>query len=174
MLVDIPNDVLKAVVTQTSPARRSSRSRADGAGPRASDAAVRDAVARIRSARRPVAIIGGGVRAGAVDLYRMFVAMLGLPHAATINALGAAAPGDPSYLGMLGMHGLKAANKAVQRADLIVALGMRFDDRVTGKPDRFAREATVIHADIDATEFGKIIARRRRRCTAICATRCAR
>jgi acetolactate synthase-1/2/3 large subunit len=83
--------------------------------------------------------------------------MLGLPHAATIMALGAAAPGDPNYLGMLGMHGLKAANKAVQRADLIVALGMRFDDRVTGKPDRFAREATVIHADIDATEFNKII-----------------
>jgi acetolactate synthase-1/2/3 large subunit len=84
--------------------------------------------------------------------------MLGLPHSATINALGSAAPGDSSYLGMLGMHGLKAANKAVQRADLIVALGMRFDDRVTGKPDRFAREAVVVHADIDATEFGKIIA----------------
>jgi acetolactate synthase-1/2/3 large subunit len=83
--------------------------------------------------------------------------MLGLPHAATINALGSAAPGDANYLGMLGMHGLKAANKAVQRADLLVALGMRFDDRVTGKPDRFARDAAVIHADIDATEFGKIV-----------------
>jgi acetolactate synthase I/II/III large subunit len=156
VLVDIPNDVLKAQISVTAaPMKPFARG---GAGPRVSDAAVRDAVARIRSARRPVAIIGGGVRAGAVDLYRMFVAMLGLPHAATINALGAAAPGDSAYLGMLGMHGLKAANKAVQRADLIVALGMRFDDRVTGKPDRFAREATVIHADIDRTEFGKIIA----------------
>jgi acetolactate synthase I/II/III large subunit len=157
VLIDIPNDILKAIVTEDvtdPPAKPFAR---EGAGPRASDAAVRDAVARIRSARRPVAIVGGGVRAGAVDLYRMFTAMLGLPHAATINALGAAAPGDASYLGMLGMHGLKAANKAVQRADLIVALGMRFDDRVTGKPDRFAREATVIHADIDATEFNKII-----------------
>jgi acetolactate synthase-1/2/3 large subunit len=156
VLVDIPNDVLKAAVKDVTdpPVKPFAR---EGAGPRASDAAVSDAVARIRSARRPVAIIGGGVRAGSVDLYRMFTAMLGLPHAATINALGAAAPGDPSYLGMLGMHGLKAANKAVQRADLILALGMRFDDRVTGKPDRFAREATVIHADIDATEFNKII-----------------
>ncbi|MDB5072882.1 MAG: ilvB [Candidatus Eremiobacteraeota bacterium] len=156
VLIDIPNDVLKAAVKDVTdpPVKPFAR---EGAGPRASDAAVSDAVARIRSARRPVAIIGGGVRAGSVDLYRMFTAMLGLPHAATINALGAAAPGDPSYLGMLGMHGLKAANKAVQRADLIVALGMRFDDRVTGKPDRFAREATVIHADIDATEFNKII-----------------
>ncbi|HEY0382269.1 MAG TPA: biosynthetic-type acetolactate synthase large subunit [Candidatus Elarobacter sp.] len=155
VLVDIPNDVLKAHLDVTAaPAEPFARG---GAGPRASDAAIRDAVARIRSARRPVAIVGGGVRAGAVDLYRLFVAMLGLPHAATINALGAAAPGDASFLGMLGMHGLKAANKAVQRADLIVALGMRFDDRVTGKPDRFAREASVIHADIDATEFGKIV-----------------
>jgi acetolactate synthase-1/2/3 large subunit len=156
VLIDIPNDVLKAAVTDATgpPVEPFARK---GSGPRASGAAVRDAVARIRSARRPVAIIGGGVRAGSVDLYRMFTAMLGLPHAATINALGAAAPGDPAYLGMLGMHGLKAANKAVQRADLILALGMRFDDRVTGKPDRFAREATVIHADIDATEFNKII-----------------
>ncbi len=155
VLVDIPNDVLKAQTDVTAvPEKPPGRI---GAGPRVSDAAVRDAVARIRSARRPVAIVGGGVRAGAVDLYRMFVAMLGLPHAATINALGAAASGDAAYLGMLGMHGLKAANKAVQRADVILALGMRFDDRVTGKPDRFAREATVIHADIDATEFNKII-----------------
>ena len=156
VLVDIPNDVLKATLNDvTSPPMKPFARK--GAGPRVSDAAVRDAVARIRSARRPVAIIGGGVRADAVELYRMFVAMLGLPHSATINALGAAAPGDPSYLGMLGMHGLKAANKAVQRADLLIALGMRFDDRVTGKPDRFAREASVIHADIDATEFGKIV-----------------
>jgi acetolactate synthase-1/2/3 large subunit len=154
VLIDIPNDVLKARTDVTAVCEPLTYG---GAGPRVSDAAVRDAVARIRSARRPVAIIGGGVRAGAVDLYRMFVAMLGLPHAATINALGAAAPGDASYLGMLGMHGLKAANKAVQRADLLVALGMRFDDRVTGKPDRFARDAAVIHADIDATEFGKIV-----------------
>ena len=156
VLVDIPNDVLKATISDLAFPPIEPFARA-GAGPRVSDAAVRDAVARIRSARRPVAIIGGGVRAGSVELYRMFTALLGLPHAATINALGAAAPGDPNFLGMLGMHGLKAANKAVQRADLILALGMRFDDRVTGKPDRFAREAQVIHADIDATEFGKIV-----------------
>ena len=157
VLVDIPSDVLKAkldsdAVTPVRPAARHNK------GPRVSDAAVRDAVARVRSARRPVAIIGGGVRADAVEAYRALVAMLGLPHAATINALGAADPGDANYLGMLGMHGLKAANKAVQRADLILALGMRFDDRVTGKPDRFARDTVVVHADIDATEFGKIIA----------------
>jgi acetolactate synthase-1/2/3 large subunit len=157
VLVDIPNDLLKAqldaayVTDAVKPAARPATSA------RVSEAAVRDAVARIRAARRPVAIIGGGVRAGAVEAYRTFVSLLGLPHASTIMALGAASPNDPAYLGMLGMHGLKAANKAVQRADLLIALGMRFDDRVTGKPDRFARTAAVIHADIDATEFNKII-----------------
>ncbi|GAC1578774.1 MAG: acetolactate synthase 2 catalytic subunit [Candidatus Elarobacter sp.] len=157
VLVDIPNDILKAKIDVTVPVPEKPPARG-GVGPRASDAAVRDAVARVRSARRPVAIIGGGVRSNAVDAYRKLVGMLGLPHAATINALGAAAPGDANYLGMLGMHGLKAANKAVQRADLILALGMRFDDRVTGKPDRFARDTVVVHADIDGTEFNKIIA----------------
>jgi acetolactate synthase I/II/III large subunit len=156
VLVDIPNDLLK-VQLDPAVAEATPPSRPPAAKPRVSDVAIRDAVALIRAARRPVAIIGGGVRAGAVEAYRTFVSLLGLPHASTIMALGAAAQDDPAYLGMLGMHGLKAANKAVQRADLLIALGMRFDDRVTGKPDRFARTAQVIHADIDATEFDKII-----------------
>jgi acetolactate synthase I/II/III large subunit len=157
VLVDIPSDLLKAQLEThyvTEAVKPPARPRTTT---RVSDAAVRDAVARIRAAKRPVAIIGGGVRAGAVEAYRTFVSLLGLPHASTIMALGAAAHNDDAYLGMLGMHGLKAANKAVQRADVLIALGMRFDDRVTGKPDRFARTATVIHADIDATEFDKII-----------------
>jgi acetolactate synthase-1/2/3 large subunit len=157
VLVDIPTDILKAQLGD-DPAEVPTAPPRPHAVPRASDEAIRAAVARIRSARRPVAIIGGGVRANAVEAYRTFVGLLGLPHASTLMALGAAEPGDPHALGMLGMHGLKAANKAVQQADLIIALGMRFDDRVTGKSDRFARTADVIHADIDATEFNKIIA----------------
>jgi acetolactate synthase-1/2/3 large subunit len=159
VLVDIPSDVLKAKLEDdTIVAAAAVSVQRTAPRPRPSASAVRDAAERIRTARRPVAIIGGGIRSGGVEQYRTFAAMLGIPHAATINALGAATPGDPAFLGMLGMHGLKAANKAVQRADVLLALGMRFDDRVTGKPDRFAREATVIHADIDATEFNKIIA----------------
>ena len=159
VLVDIPSDILKQRLEPASvTAAPSPDTRGGGAEPRVSDPAVGQAVARIRSARRPVAIIGGGVRGGnAVAAYRQLVAMLGLPHTATINALGAAAPGDAHYLGMLGMHGRKAANLAVHQADLLIALGMRFDDRVTGRPDRFARDAAVIHADIDESEFGKII-----------------
>ncbi|HTJ28746.1 MAG TPA: biosynthetic-type acetolactate synthase large subunit [Candidatus Limnocylindria bacterium] len=156
VLVDIPNDVFKAKIDHVEFTPRVFAIAAPP--PVVSETAVRDAVARIRAARRPVAIIGGGVRAGhAVDAYRTLVAMLGIPHACTINAIGAGSPGDPHDLGMLGMHGHKRANIAVQRADLLLALGMRFDDRVTGRPDRFAREAAVIHADIDATEFGKIV-----------------
>jgi acetolactate synthase-1/2/3 large subunit len=154
VLVDIPTDVLKAPAGEFEAAVPLPRS----AVPRAGDETIRAAVARIRAAQRPVAIVGGGVRAGALEAFRTFVSLLGLPHASTLMALGAARPDDPHALGMLGMHGLKAANKAVQRADVVLALGMRFDDRVTGKPDRFARGAAVIHADIDATEFNKIIA----------------
>jgi acetolactate synthase-1/2/3 large subunit len=71
--------------------------------------------------------------------------------------LGAAAPGDWRDLGMLGMHGTKAANLAVHESDVLFALGMRFDDRVTGRTDRFARGAKVVHADIDQSEFDKIV-----------------
>ncbi|MGB8266548.1 MAG: biosynthetic-type acetolactate synthase large subunit [Candidatus Velthaea sp.] len=154
VLVDIPSDMLKAVVEQVVPVR----ARPKVAVPRASHDAIRDAAERIRAARRPVAIIGGGVRRGeAVAEFRRFVALLGLPHCCTINALGAGEIDDPHNLQMLGMHGHKAANRAVHAADLIIALGMRFDDRVTGKPDRFARKAAIIHADIDTSEFGKIV-----------------
>jgi acetolactate synthase-1/2/3 large subunit len=156
VLVDIPNDVFKAKFDHVPLEPRVFA--VPSALPAVSETAVGDAVARIRAARRPVAIIGGGVRNGrAVDAYRTLVAMLGIPHVCTINAIGSGAQGDPHDLGMLGMHGHKRANIAVQRADLLLALGMRFDDRVTGRPDRFAREAAVIHADIDPTEFGKIV-----------------
>ncbi len=154
VLIDIPSDVLKAHVGE----HRASWVFPTAAIPSVDARAIREAVALIRAAKRPVAIVGGGVRNGrAVDEYRTLLGLLGLPHAQTINALGAGGPNDPRDLGMLGMHGTKAANRAVQRADVLLAFGMRFDDRVTGKPDRFARDAKVIHADIDPTEFGKIV-----------------
>ena len=159
VLVDIPTDVLKApYVTEQAPQRRIETKRIVP-----DRAAIRDAVAKIRAAHRPVALAGGGVRdPRAVASFRTFCALLGLPHATTINGLGAADPKAPHGLGMIGMHGTKASNLAVNSADVLLAIGMRFDDRVTGRPDRFARNATVIHNDIDATEFNKIIA------TAIC------
>jgi acetolactate synthase-1/2/3 large subunit len=121
--------------------------------------AIAAAIGLLRAAAKPILIAGGGVRsAGAVAAFRRFAALAGAPQTTTINGLGAAAPGDWRDLGMLGMHGTKAANLAVHESDVLFALGMRFDDRVTGRTDRFAREAKVVHADIDPSEFDKIIA----------------
>ena len=157
VLVDIPNDVLKArcAPMRPSPARTPTTARIE-----AIDAGgIESALDLLASAKRPIAIAGGGVRgASATHLFREFVAMSGMPHVSTINALGASLPDDPAYLGMLGMHGRKAANLAVSEADVVFALGMRFDDRVTGRPDRFASKAKIVHADIDASEFNKIVA----------------
>jgi len=155
VLVDIPNDVLKARCPKMDYfAARPMPPTCE----RPDAGAIDEAIALLRAAKKPVAIIGGGGRsANATHLYRELVAMLGIPHTATINGLGCAAPGDPNFLGMLGMHGWKAANQAVHAADVVLALGMRFDDRVTGKPDKFARHAQIIHADVDASEFGKIV-----------------
>jgi acetolactate synthase-1/2/3 large subunit len=155
VLVDIPNDILKAACPRMDPFA------ARPVGPAAEypdDAALSETIALLRAAKRPVAVVGGGARsANATYLFRELMAMLEMPHAATINGLGCARPGDPHFLGMLGMHGWKAANIAVSQADVLLALGMRFDDRVTGKPDKFARHAKIVHADVDASEFGKIV-----------------
>src|SRR5208283_5388116 len=100
----------------------------------------------IRNAHRPVAIAGGGARdPRAVAAFRELCALLGLPHTTTICGLGASDPADLHGLGMLGMHGTKASNLTVHTADVVLAFGMRFDDRVTGKPDRFAKQAIIIH-----------------------------
>jgi acetolactate synthase-1/2/3 large subunit len=155
VLVDIPTDILKARCPKMD---HFAARPIPAASERPDDAAIDAAIELLRSAKKPVAIIGGGGRsANATHLFREFVTMLDLPHTATINGLGCPAPGDPNFLGMLGMHGWKAANQAVHAADVIFSLGMRFDDRVTGKPDKFARNAQIVHADVDASEFGKII-----------------
>jgi acetolactate synthase-1/2/3 large subunit len=154
VLVDIPTDVLKAPYVPEQSAPRKTRD----VMPVASREAIAAAADAIRGAHRPVVIAGGGVRdPKAVAAFREFCALLGLPHTTTICGLGASDPNDVHGLGMLGMHGTKAANLAVHTADVVLAFGMRFDDRVTGRPDRFAKEATIVHCDIDATEFNKII-----------------
>ncbi len=159
VLVDIPTDVLKAacrpLISRSPSEIRAATARGAAS---AGQAAFDDAIDLIRASKRPLAIAGGGIKsANAVALYREFCALLQLPHAATINGLGCAEFADRRFLGMMGMHGHKAANLAVNEADVILAFGMRFDDRVTGRTDRFARNAKIVHADIDASEIGKII-----------------
>jgi acetolactate synthase-1/2/3 large subunit len=117
---------------------------------------VRWAAQAIAAARRPVLYAGGGVvQAGGADALTTLARVAGLPVTTTLMALGAFPASDPQWLGMLGMHGTRVANWAIDEADLIVAVGARFDDRVTGALDEFAPHAKVIHIDIDATEIGK-------------------
>ncbi|CAQ86253.1 MULTISPECIES: acetolactate synthase 2 catalytic subunit [Photorhabdus] len=111
----------------------------------------------IAAAVKPVLYVGGGVgMSQAVSVLRDFVAETGMPVVSTLKGLGAADAGHPYYLGMLGMHGTKSANLAVQSCDLLIAAGARFDDRVTGKLNTFAPNAKVIHLDIDPAELGKL------------------
>jgi len=115
------------------------------------------ALALLKHAKRPMAYIGGGVgMAGAVPALRYFLHTTQMPSVVTLKGLGAVSPDDPYYLGMIGMHGTKAANYATQEADLLLVFGARFDDRVTGKLDTFAPHAKVIHVDIDGAELGKL------------------
>src|SRR5690348_7925894 len=117
---------------------------------------IREATRLILEARRPVLYVGGGaIRARASKELRMLAELTGIPVVTTLMARGAFPDSHPQHLGMPGMHGTVAAVAALQRSDLLIALGTRFDDRVTGKLDTFAPEAKVIHADIDPAEIGK-------------------
>ena len=117
---------------------------------------VREAARLVVGARRPVLYIGGGVlRARAWTELRRLVELTGIPVVTTLTARGGFPDSDPRNLGMPGMHGNVAAVTALQKSDLLVALGARFDDRVTGKLSTFAPDATVVHADIDPAEISK-------------------
>lgn len=118
---------------------------------------VNQAAAMLAAARKPILYIGGGVGiAQAVRALREFTAVTQMPAVATLKGLGSPDGSDPCYLGMLGMHGTKAANLAVQACDLLIAVGARFDDRVTGRLNAFAPHAKVIHMDIDPAEINKL------------------
>lgn len=151
VLVDLPKDVQVAIA-------------ADEYGfhyPNAVEpldhAAIAEAEQFIRSAERPLIYVGGGVKiAGATQALRDFAERTGIPAVSTLNALGSIPTDAPGFLGMLGMHGSRAANEAVQEADLLIVLGARFDDRATGKLNAFAPHARVIHFDIDPAEINKL------------------
>ncbi|MBL5923802.1 acetolactate synthase 2 catalytic subunit [Lelliottia amnigena] len=120
-------------------------------------AEVEDARQMLAQAQQPILYIGGGVgMAQAVPALREFIDVTQMPATCTLKGLGAVNADYPYYLGMLGMHGTKAANLAVQECDLLIAVGARFDDRVTGKLNTFAPNAKVIHMDIDPAEMHKL------------------
>ena len=117
---------------------------------------IRDAAALIAQSAKPVFYVGGGViKANAAKELRQLVEVLGAPVVTTLMARGAFPDSHPLHMGMPGMHGTVAAVTALQKADLLITLGARFDDRVTGKLSTFAVNAKIIHADIDPAEIGK-------------------
>lgn len=152
VLIDFPKDVSVAKVLR--PALLNRQRKLPVAAP---STGVAKAMKLIQAAKKPLLYIGGGVAlAKAVPEMRRFVTRTGIPAVATLKALGVLSTENPQFIGMLGMHGLRAANLAVQECDLLICCGARFDDRVTGKLDTFAPHAKVIHMDIDPAEIGKL------------------
>jgi acetolactate synthase-1/2/3 large subunit len=125
---------------------------------RARSSELERAAAMIDGARRPLVLAGHGiVKAGASGVLAEFVERTGIPVAATLLGLGGFPASHPLSLGMMGMHGEAWVNQAIQEADLLIALGMRFDDRVTGNPATYAVNARKIHCELDPAEINKTV-----------------
>jgi acetolactate synthase-1/2/3 large subunit len=154
VLVDIAKDALQSRTTFSWPPRIG----LPGYRPvtRPHNKQIREAARLIAAAERPILYVGGGViRARASEELRRFVELTRIPVVTTLMARGALPDSHPLHLGMPGMHGSVSAVTGLQKSDLIIALGARFDDRVTGQLSTFAPEAKVIHADIDPAEISK-------------------
>ena len=152
VLVDIPKDIQLAPADLETLIELAEESYAND-----EQAALAEARTLLSNAKKPVLYVGGGViAADAVNELRQFAAMTQMPSVTTLKGIGTLDPNCPHFLGMLGMHGTKAANFVVQECDLLVVAGARFDDRVTGKLAAFAPHAKVIHLDIDEAEVGKL------------------
>ncbi|MGA9598076.1 MAG: biosynthetic-type acetolactate synthase large subunit, partial [Acidimicrobiia bacterium] len=155
VLVDIPKDLLGDTMTWHRPGEIN----LPGYKPsvQGHPKQVKSAVKAIHASERPVLYAGGGIiRADAADRLRRFAEVANLPTVTTLMARGAIPDSHPLALGMPGMHGNYTAITALQKADLLIAIGTRFDDRVTGKVDAFAPDAKVIHIDVDPAEISKV------------------
>jgi acetolactate synthase-1/2/3 large subunit len=154
VLVDIPKDVLQGQCTFSWPPRIDLPGYKPNTKPHSRQ--IREAAKLISEARKPVLYVGGGViRADASEQLLELAELTGIPVVTTLMARGAFPDSHPQHMGMPGMHGTVSAVAALQKSDLLIALGTRFDDRVTGQLSSFAPDAKVIHADIDPAEIGK-------------------
>ena len=154
VLVDIAKDALQKETTFNYPKNVTLAGYNPVVEPKSE--AIRDAAALITQSKKPVLYVGGGIiKANAAKELMMLAEITGAPVVTTLMARGAFPDSHPQHLGMPGMHGTVAAVTALQKADLLITLGARFDDRVTGKLSSFAPNAKIIHADIDPAEIGK-------------------
>lgn len=156
VLVDLPKDLMQAVTRFEFPGDEAVRMPSYNPNIKPNKRQILKLADVVSKAERPVIYAGGGVISS--DSYEDLTWLarnLKIPVTATLMGLGCFPASDPLWLGMLGMHGTYAANKAIQSADLILAVGARFDDRVTGKIKEFAPEARIVHIDVDPTSIQK-------------------
>ena len=154
VLVDIPKDITAASCEFTPKAPELIRTVT-----RYNEEDVKKAAQMINASERPIVYFGGGVRSAAgCQPLRDLLEKTGMPATYTLMAAGVLSYGEPHNLGLLGMHGCYAANKAIDEADLVIAVGTRFSDRVALNPDSFAKRAKIIQIDIDPSELGKNVA----------------
>jgi len=154
VLVDIPRDVQEA---EAKHLKLLPRNLDEERPPAPSPESIEKAARLLAESRKPILYVGGGVgMANAIEEFRGFVKAARIPLVHTLKGLGTLPYDDPLFLGMLGMHGFKQSNLAVQECDVLVCIGARFDDRATGKLAEFAPNAKVIHMDADPSEVGKL------------------
>jgi acetolactate synthase I/II/III large subunit len=155
VVIDIPTDMLKAKKEFSGPVKFTPHARPAEA--KAEGGFSDTIVAMLRAASKPVALVGAGAKlSGAIPELRRLLDDLNIPTFATVHGLGAVPPQSPYYLGMVGMHGTRAANMALHETDLLFVFGARLDDRVTGDPSRFAPDAKIVHFEIDPAQLDRV------------------
>src|SRR5437660_1541825 len=155
VVIDLPVDLLKAKMEFRGPVEFHPQPRPsqNNAEPVFADTAI----TLLQNAKKPVALVGAGAKlSGAIDQLRQLLDHLQIPTFATVHGLGAVEQRAPYYLGMVGMHGTRAANMALDETDLLLVFGARLDDRVTGEPSKFAPHARIIHFEIDPAQLDRV------------------
>jgi acetolactate synthase-1/2/3 large subunit len=155
VVIDIPTDLLKAKKEFSGPVKFTPHARTEDA--KSEGAFSGTIVALLQGSTRPVALVGAGAKlSGAIPELRRLLDDLNIPTFATVHGLGAVLPQAAYYLGMVGMHGTRAANMALHEADLLLVFGARLDDRVTGDPTQFAPHAKIVHFEIDPAQLDRV------------------
>jgi acetolactate synthase-1/2/3 large subunit len=155
VVIDIPTDMLKAKKEFSGPVKFTPHARPADA--KADGGFTDTIVALLQQSSKPVALIGAGAKiSGAIPELRRLLDHLNIPTFATVHGLGAVPQQAPYYLGMVGMHGTRAANTALHETDLLLVFGARLDDRVTGDPSRFAPHAKIVHFEIDPAQLDRV------------------
>jgi len=155
VVIDIPTDFLKAKMEFAGPVKFTPKPRPSDA--QANGTSGETLLALLKNSQRPVALIGAGAKlSGAIPQLRQLLDELNIPAFATVHGLGAVSPDASYYLGMVGMHGTRAANMALHENDLLLVFGARLDDRVTGDPARFAPHSKIVHFEIDPAQLDRV------------------